>query len=225
MSGANGNARVRRLPRAAIVLVAGLGGFALAAIGGIAAASTFTLKVEKNAHDTNAAFKSFAVRAVNKTESIAVGPAGFAVYTFQGETTHHIICKKTCSPATNCWGFWPPVSVTSAKGLSKQTGIKGKLGTLPEPRHPSGYAQQPTALLLHPRPDVRPQGHRAGRRAEDLRLDLAPRQRRSRCRRGQHEPAADGDHPQRNAHQPLPGLHLLGAAPNRDRAPRPRYTS
>ncbi len=129
MSGANGNARVRRLPRAAIVLVAGLGGFALAAIGGIAAASTFTLKVEKNAHDTNAAFKSFAVRAVNKTESIAVGPAGFAVYTFQGETTHHIICKKTGSQATNCWGFWPPVSVTSAKGLSKQTGIKGKLGS------------------------------------------------------------------------------------------------
>ena len=128
MSEPSGNGRAR-LARAAIVVVAGLSGFALAAIGGIAAASTFTLKVERNAHDTNAAFKGFAVRAVNKRESIAVGPAGYAVYTFQGETTHHIICKKTGSQATNCWGFWPPVSVNSAKGLSKQTGIKGKLGT------------------------------------------------------------------------------------------------
>jgi predicted lipoprotein with Yx(FWY)xxD motif len=49
------------------------------------------------------------------------------VYTFQGETTHHLICKKTTKPATNCWAFWPPVTVHSAKGLSAQTGIKGKL--------------------------------------------------------------------------------------------------
>ena len=129
MSDPTGHGRARRLPRAAIVIFAGLTGFAIAAIGGIAAASTFTLKVEKNVHDTNAAFKNFAVRAVNKTESAAVGPAGFAVYTFQGETTHHIICHKTNSSSTNCWGFWPPVSVSSPKGLKAQTGIKGKLGT------------------------------------------------------------------------------------------------
>jgi predicted lipoprotein with Yx(FWY)xxD motif len=129
MSDPTGHGRARRLPRAATILVAGLAGFALAAIGGIAAASSFTLKVEKNAHDTNAAFKSFAVRPVNKQESIAVGPSGYAVYTFQGETTHHIICQKTGSQSTNCWGFWPPVSAKSAKGVSAQTGVKGKLGT------------------------------------------------------------------------------------------------
>jgi hypothetical protein len=56
MSDPSSHGPARRLPRAAIVLVAGLAGFALAAIGGIAAASSFTLKVEKNAHDTNAGF-------------------------------------------------------------------------------------------------------------------------------------------------------------------------
>ena len=129
MSHPSGSGRARRLSRAAIVLVAGFAGFALAAIGGIAVASSFTLKVEKHAHDNNSGFKAFAVRAVNKTEPIAVGPAGYAVYVFQGETAHHIICLKTNNSATNCWGFWPPVSVKSAKGISAQTGIKGKLGT------------------------------------------------------------------------------------------------
>jgi predicted lipoprotein with Yx(FWY)xxD motif len=73
--------------------------------------------------------KAFRVKAVNTHEAVAVGPSGYAVYTFQGETTHHIICKKTSNSNTNCWGFWPPVSVSSAKAISKQSGIKGKLGT------------------------------------------------------------------------------------------------
>jgi predicted lipoprotein with Yx(FWY)xxD motif len=164
MSDPSGHGRAHRLPRAAIV-VAGLAGFALAAIGGIAAAASFTLKVEKNAHDTNAAFKSFAVRAVNKHESIAVGPSGFAVYTFQGETTHHIICQKTGSQSTNCWGFWPPVSVKSAKGLAAQTGIKGKLGTF----HNHGTLQvtlggQP---LYYFTPDLM-SGHKATAQGDEL---------------------------------------------------------
>jgi predicted lipoprotein with Yx(FWY)xxD motif len=111
------------------MLVAGLAGLAVAALAGIAIAKTFTLKVAKNVHVTNAAFAMFRVKAVNAHESIAVGPAGFAVYTFQGETKNHIICKKTASAATNCWGFWPPVTPKSAKGLSAQAGIKGTLGT------------------------------------------------------------------------------------------------
>lgn len=110
----------------AAVIAAGLA----ATIGtAIAIASTSTLRVLKNVHDDNATYAQFAVKAENKTEAVAVGPAGHAVYTFQGETTHHIICKKTSNAATNCWGFWPPVSVASKKGLSKQTGISGKLGT------------------------------------------------------------------------------------------------
>jgi predicted lipoprotein with Yx(FWY)xxD motif len=60
---------------------------------------------------------------------VAVGPSGFAVYTFQGETTHHIICKKTGSAKTNCWAFWPPVSPSGSGAVSKASGIHGKLGT------------------------------------------------------------------------------------------------
>jgi predicted lipoprotein with Yx(FWY)xxD motif len=115
--------------RPAAILVAALAGFSLAAFAAIAVAKTFTLKVVKNVHVTNTPTKAFRVRAVDVHEAVAVGPAGFPVYTFQGETTHHLICMKTTKPSTNCWAFWPPVAVKSAKGLSAQSGIKGKLGT------------------------------------------------------------------------------------------------
>jgi predicted lipoprotein with Yx(FWY)xxD motif len=121
----------RRLPRAAVLMIAALAGSGVAVIAGMASASSFTLRVARNVHVTNQtnAVKAFAVKAVNTHEAVAVGPSGYAVYTFQGETTRHIICKKTSSAATNCWGFWPPVTVGSAKGISKQAGIKGTLGT------------------------------------------------------------------------------------------------
>ena len=64
-----------------------------------------------------------------RQKAVAVGPVGYAVYTFQGETIHHIICQKTSEAKTNCWAFWPPVSVASANGISEQTGIGGNLGT------------------------------------------------------------------------------------------------
>jgi predicted lipoprotein with Yx(FWY)xxD motif len=114
--------------RATAILVAIAGGIA-ALVATVASASSFTLKVEKNAHVTNDPTKAFRVKPVNKHESVAVGPSGFAVYTFQGETTHRLICHKTTNANTNCWAFWPPVSVNSAKGLSAQKGIKGRLGT------------------------------------------------------------------------------------------------
>ncbi|HEY2173490.1 MAG TPA: hypothetical protein VGH85_06710 [Mycobacteriales bacterium] len=66
---------------------------------------------------------------MDTTESVAVGPSGYPVYTFQGETTQHIICEKTARTKTNCWGFWPPVSVSSSNGINKQAGIGGELGT------------------------------------------------------------------------------------------------
>jgi len=121
--------RKRGLSRAALLLVAGLTGSALAVIAGMAAASSFTLRVAKNVDVTNTPTKAFRVKPVDTHETVAVGPAGYAVYTFQGETTHHIICQKTSNAKTNCWAFWPPVSVASAKGISKAAGIKGKLGT------------------------------------------------------------------------------------------------
>jgi len=120
-------ARAKRGTRFTAALV--IAGLVVVAVAGLAVAKSFTLKVSKNVHVTNTPTKAFRVKAVNKHEAVAVGPSGYAVYTFQGETTHHLICKKTTSASTNCWAFWPPVSVKSAKGLSAQTGIKGKLGT------------------------------------------------------------------------------------------------
>jgi predicted lipoprotein with Yx(FWY)xxD motif len=104
-------------------------GAAAALVAAMASASSFTLRVAKNVHVTNDPTKSFRVKPVNTHESVAVGPSGFAVYTFQGETTRHLLCHKTTSAATNCWAFWPPVSPASAKSVTKQSGIKGKLGT------------------------------------------------------------------------------------------------
>jgi predicted lipoprotein with Yx(FWY)xxD motif len=111
-----------------IIAVAGAAvtGAVLAAVG---TASTFTLRARKGEMVNNSANAAFAAKPVNKTEAVAVGPTGFPVYTFQGETTHHLICKKTDNASTNCWAFWPPVSPASAHGLSKPASIHGKLGT------------------------------------------------------------------------------------------------
>lgn len=115
--------RQRLIPAAAAAI---LGIMAAAAL---AATHSATLRVRQNVHDDNASNAAFRVKAVNKFEAVAIGAAGYPVYTFQGETTHHIICKMTSNAATNCWAFWPPVSVSSANGLSKQAGIRGTLGS------------------------------------------------------------------------------------------------
>jgi predicted lipoprotein with Yx(FWY)xxD motif len=88
-----------------------------------------TVSIGTGVHVTNTPTKAFRVQPVDTTESVAVGPAGYPVYTFQGETTQHIICENTASAKTNCWSFWPPVSVRSNNGISKESGIAGKLGT------------------------------------------------------------------------------------------------
>ena len=88
-----------------------------------------TVSIGTGVHVTNTPTKAFRVKPVDTTESVAVGPTGYPIYTFQGETTQHIICQKTASAKSNCWGFWPPVKVSSSTGISKQSGIGGKLGT------------------------------------------------------------------------------------------------
>jgi predicted lipoprotein with Yx(FWY)xxD motif len=122
-------AGARHPRRSAVMLLAAVAGVAALAVAGMAIAKSFSLKVTKNVHVTNTKFSSFAVKAVDAHEAVAVGPSGHAVYTFQGETTHHIICQKTNNQSTNCWGFWPPVSPAGSGAVTKQTGIKGKLGT------------------------------------------------------------------------------------------------
>ena len=123
------NATARHPGRSAVALLAGVAGVVVLAVAGMAFATSFTLKVTKNVHVTNVPTAMFAVKPVNTNESVAVGPSGYAVYTFQGETTHHIICKKTTSQATNCWAFWPPVSPSGSGAVTKQSGISGTLGT------------------------------------------------------------------------------------------------
>jgi predicted lipoprotein with Yx(FWY)xxD motif len=111
-----------------VIVAAALAGSAVAVIAGMAAASSFTLRVHKNVHVTNDGLtKPFRFKRVNKHEAVAVGPIGYAVYTFQGETTHHLRCTST--GANGCLGFWPPVQVKSAKGIRLAPGIKGKLGS------------------------------------------------------------------------------------------------
>ncbi len=110
--------RIRaRGPRVAIATLA-IAGFATAASVGIALAKSFTLQVAKNAQVTNQAGST-------KSESIAVTPRGRAVYTLSGDSARHPECTK----ANSCFTFWPPVTVSSAKRLSRAPGIKGRLGT------------------------------------------------------------------------------------------------
>src|SRR3954452_380504 len=132
-----------------VVLVA-LGSLAVAACGGSASngsdsskartqssassygnstAASRNVTIGTGVHVTNTPTKAFRVKPVDTTQSVALGPKGYPVYTFEGETTHHLICQKTASAKTNCWAFWPPVSVPSSNGISKQSGIGGKLGT------------------------------------------------------------------------------------------------
>ncbi len=162
-----------RRPPIAILLAVAL--LAAGATAGLALAKSFTLKVAKNVHVTNNPTKAFRVKAVNTHEAIAVGPTGYAVYTFQGETTHHIICRKTSSAKTNCWAFWPPVT-PSSKSVSKASGVKGKLGTFRNHGVLQLTLERAAALLLHARHLLPQQGPGDRRRAEDVRLDLAHRQ-------------------------------------------------
>ena len=126
--------------RGTAMFVAGLAGLTVLAMTAVAIGKSFTLRVQKNAHVTN----GFPPPKVNKHEAIAIGPKGVAVYTLAGETTRHLLCvtKKT---GQMCLTFWPPATVKSAKGLTLQRGIKGKLGTF----HRAGYGLQ-LELSGHP---------------------------------------------------------------------------
>lgn len=110
------SARRHRGLRSFAVALAAVAGFALAALAGIALAKTFTLHIAKNATVTNQT-------AQTKHEAIVVDSQNRALYMLSGDS------KKTpeCTMANSCFTFWPPATVKSAKHLSKQTGIKGKL--------------------------------------------------------------------------------------------------
>ena len=113
-----GKPQHRRLRRRYVaVVVAALAGLASAALVGLAVAKTLTLQVAKGASVTNQS-------GATKTENIVINSKGRAVYTLSGDTTKHPKCTK----ANGCFAFWPPVTVSSAKSLSKAAGVSGKLG-------------------------------------------------------------------------------------------------
>jgi predicted lipoprotein with Yx(FWY)xxD motif len=122
-----------RGPKAALGIGVAGAGFAATVLVGVAIANTFTLQVGKSARVTNQA-------GTTKTENIVVTGAGRAVYTLTGDTASHPKCTK----ANGCFSFWPPVTVASAKKLSKAAGIHGKLGVF----HRNGFSQ--VTLAGHP---------------------------------------------------------------------------
>jgi predicted lipoprotein with Yx(FWY)xxD motif len=111
----------RRVSRAAVVS-------AVATIGLVSAAlaSSFTLAVAKNAKVTDQS-------GTVKHESIVTNSRGFAVYWLTGDSARH----PECTAANGCFKFWPPVTVSSARKLSKAPGVKGKLGLW----HRNGFLQ------------------------------------------------------------------------------------
>ena len=119
--------------RQLILLLAGMAGFSVAAVAGIAGAKTFTLELAKHAKVTNQAGNT-------KAEAIAVTRLGRAVYELSGDSPSHPKCKAS----NGCFSFWPPVKVASARGLSKAPGIKGRLGVW----HRKGFLQ--LTLSGHP---------------------------------------------------------------------------
>ncbi len=92
-------------------LIAAVAGFGVAGLIGVAVAKSFTLGVGKN------------VMVGSKHENVATS-GGHAVYDLTGDSKQH----PECTMASGCYAFWPPVKVSSAKHLSKASGIKGKLG-------------------------------------------------------------------------------------------------
>jgi len=102
--------------RPGMILLA-VAGVATLALAGIAMAKVLTLKVANNAPVTNTA-------GMTTNENIAVTSHGRGVYMLTGDSKRHPKCKSS-----SCFAIWPPVTVHSARHLSKAAGIHGKLGT------------------------------------------------------------------------------------------------
>jgi predicted lipoprotein with Yx(FWY)xxD motif len=145
--------------KAAVVTVTTTAGIVAAASVEVALATTFTLQGAKDATVTNQS-------GMTKSENIVVNSRGFAVYTLTGDSRSHPECTK----ANGCFSFWPPLTVSSPKKLSKAPGIKGRLGVW----HRNGFFQ--VTLAGHPlyRYSLDTQGGRS-----ELRRHLA----RRKCRR------------------------------------------
>ena len=121
-----------RLKTTGLVAIAAAG-FVTALLVGVAAATTFTLNVAKNAKVTNQ-------QGMTTHENIAVGAKKRAVYTLTGDKKSH----PECTSKNHCFKFWPPVTVKSGTKPTKAAGIKGKLSLW----HRNGFSQ--VLLSGHP---------------------------------------------------------------------------
>ena len=131
---AHKSGRVTRARRLAIVIATTIAGVGAAVLVSVAVARTFTLQIAKNAKVTST------LTGPTKTENIVVNSKGKAVYTLSGDSKSHPECVMN----KPCLTVWPPVTVASARKLSRASGIHGKLGTW---RH-NGFTQ--VTLNGHP---------------------------------------------------------------------------
>jgi predicted lipoprotein with Yx(FWY)xxD motif len=122
-----------RGPKIAAATIAATAGIVAAALVGVAIAKTFTLQVAKNGQVTNQS-------GATNSENFAVNSRGLAVYTLGGDSKAHSECTK----GNGCFRFWPPLTVSSPKKLSKAAGINGKLSAW----HRNGFWQ--VTLAGHP---------------------------------------------------------------------------
>jgi predicted lipoprotein with Yx(FWY)xxD motif len=106
--------RISTGTRRAAILAAGL---LATAVVGIAEAGTPTLQVGRGAKVTNTS-------GATRTETIVVNVHRHAVYTLSGDSPRHAECTR----ASGCFSVWPPLTVTSARSLTRAAGVPGKPG-------------------------------------------------------------------------------------------------
>jgi hypothetical protein len=109
-----------------------------ATLVGVALAKTFTLQVAKSANVTNQS-------GMTATENIAVNSGGFVLDTLTGDRKSQNAPRATAASASG-----HPLTVASAKQLSKAPGIKGKLGVW----HRNGFFQVRSHPLYRYAPDT-----------------------------------------------------------------------
>lgn len=110
--------RIRAAVNSRVVRVVATAAVLTSVLIGVALASTFTVKVAKNASVTDA-------MGTATTENIVTTGRGRAVYELSGDSRSDPKCRKS----NGCFQFWPPVTVSSKRRLSKGPGVKGRLGT------------------------------------------------------------------------------------------------
>jgi predicted lipoprotein with Yx(FWY)xxD motif len=117
MSGADERSPMSRA-RLLAAAVAGVAGATVGVVAGVAIAKTATLHVAKNAEIKN-------VFGATTPKSLVVNGRAFPIYELSGDSKAHPKCTK----ANGCLSVWFPVTVSSARKLSKGPGVPGKLGT------------------------------------------------------------------------------------------------